>query len=1073
MNIRELNELLATRKHFEEFKMYTKLLPQSSQWIKFWKEERRRCIEGYHIGSDYIPGYFYDYLNYTPILKSEVVKQESNLIITGNLQADRIEGFPNYWDGDYDWFNYVDEAEKMGEHAFLGGSRGKGKSVKAGSMLNRNYFHIEKSKSYAFAYSLEFLTGDGIITKAWDVMDFRDSHTPWGKRRQYKNTDLHRRASFQEIDSEGLKIEKGWKSEIIGVTVGDDIDKVRGKRGKLIILEEAGNFRKLNTGWNILRPSMEDGKRTFGLILGVGTGGSEGAASAGFEELFRNPRAYRIHPVTNKWEAGRENTECAFFWSGAINFAEAYDEITGESHVDTATNMILEDRKMVALGSDPHAVIRRKAEIPLTPSEMLMRISGTQFPIGLLKEQEAEVFTKPHIYLDADYICKFELNRETQKYEFKLDFDSTPLLKFPHADNKNMPGAIVIYKKRITENPPFGRYVGGCLVPGEKVLTEKGLMNIEEVTLENKLVNENGDFVSINKLMETPVVDKDIYTIKLSNTFRTTTFTEEHPILNRSNIKTGRNQNFKDDFNFVTADSLKVNSWVKIPNLYKQLKNIDLDSLWNNEFIENKYHNKDFSIKNPLTQSDFWWIIGLWLGDGWLHSNNDKIEICFNINERIYIDKCKNIINKYLDRNVWEYTKDNLVKITFCSKQFHSFLLKYFGKYSYGKKIEEWVKFLNSDIKKELIKGYLASDGCIYQDRNKYYGTSFVSINLELLESIQDILFSLGHISRLSKLRNAGTYKFPQGYTSNTKECYQLALGHNDTINFARSIYDETDIKLNRIDWNNLPITRIRPKQGCYLEGDFIYFQIKDIQKGKFTGLVYNFDCETHTYLAHHITTHNCDSYDFDESTTTSLGSLYIADTFTGEIVAEYTGRPEAKIFYENCRQLLLYYNAQANIENSNKGIFDYFDSKNCGYLIVEELNIVREATQDNGKTGHRRRGFTPSKPLNAYARGLIAQWLKESTNVEDKPEELRVHTFRCLPAIQEMILWNIDGNFDRVSALGALMLIYYDKIKFSPEDRFTEEPLDDFFIRNYKGKQNSYLLNRNISPPNNNLIQF
>lgn len=676
MNIREISEFTATRQHFDEYKMYTKLLPGSSNWIKFWEEERRRCLEGYNLGSDYIPGYFYDYLNYSPIMKSEEVNElTKDIIITGQIQASRIEGFPNFWDGDVEWFKYLDEAEKSGEHAFLGGSRGRGKSFKAGSMLCRNYFHIEKSKSYAFAYSLEFLTGDGLITKAWDIMDFRDANTPWGKRRHYKNTDLHKRASYQEIDSEGLKIEKGWKSEIIGTTVGDDIDKLRGKRGKLIILEEAGNFRKLGTGWNILRPSMEDGKRTFGLILGMGTGGTLGAASEGFEELFRNPRAYKIYPVKNRWEPGRENTECGYFWSAAVNYTGAYDEITGESHVDKATELILEDRKLVALGSDPHALTRRKAEIPLTPSDMLMRITGTQFPIGLLKEQEAEVFTKPHIYLDADYVCKFELDRETQKYEFKLDFDNTPLLKFPHSDNKNMPGAIVIYKKRITENPPFGRYVAGI------------------------------------------------------------------------------------------------------------------------------------------------------------------------------------------------------------------------------------------------------------------------------------------------------------------------------------------------------------------------------------------------------------DSYDFDESTTTSLGSCYVADTFTGEVVAEYTGRPEAKEFYENCRRLLLYYNAQANIENSNKGIFDYFDSKNCGYLICEQLNIVREASQDSGKTGHRARGFTPSKPLNAYARGLIAQWLKESTNVEDKPEELRVHTFRCLPAIQEMILWNIDGNFDRVSALGALMLIYYDKVKYTVEERFKQEKLDDYWTRNFV--QNSYLHpNNNFNNPNS-LINF
>jgi len=660
MNKAEVLEWTSTRQHFEEFGTYTKLLPGSVAWIRFWEEERKRCLKGYHIGRDFIPGYFYDYLNYSPILKTEAVEKEPSIIQLGQIQAERVEGFPDFYDGDYDFFNYLELAELEGQHAFMGGSRGKGKSFKAGSMLCRNYYHIEKSKSYAFAYSLEFLTGDGIVTKAWDIMDFRDTYTPWGKRRQYKNTDLHRRSSFQETDSAGLKVEKGWKSEIIGVTVGDDIDKLRGKRGKLIILEEAGNFRKLHKGWNILRPSMEDGKNTFGLILGIGTGGSEGAASEGFEELFRNPKAYRIYPVVNKWEIGRENTNIAFFWSGAVNYTGAYDKETGVSDIALATQYIMEDRKLVATGADPHALTRRKAEIPLTPSEMLMRISGTQFPIGLLKEQEAEVFTKPHLYKDLDYYVKFELDHETQKYKAKNDLEATPLLKAGQQDNKNMPGAFIIHEHPV-EGSPFGRYVAGI------------------------------------------------------------------------------------------------------------------------------------------------------------------------------------------------------------------------------------------------------------------------------------------------------------------------------------------------------------------------------------------------------------DSYDFDESTTNSLGSMFIIDTFTKRVVAEYTGRPEtAKDFYETCRRGLLYYNTKVLIENANRGIFEYFDSKNCGYLIADVPDIVKEYNESiKAKTGTtRQRGFTPTDKLNAFARGMIAEYLKSSTNNPEKPEELFVHKFRCLAAIQEMINWNMDGNFDRVSALGCAVLLMNQELKYPSEERFKEEPLDDFFTRNFKQKQ-------------------
>ena len=73
--------------------------------------------------------------------------------------------------------------------------------------------------------------------------------------------------------------------------------------------------------------------------------------------------------------------------------------------------------------------------------------------------------------------------------------------------------------------------------------------------------------------------------------------------------------------------------------------------------------------------------------------------------------------------------------------------------------------------------------------------------------------------------------------------------------------------------------------------------------------------------------------------------------------------------------------------------------------------------------------------------------------NNPDKPEEIQLHRFRCLPAIKEMSIWNIDGNFDRVSALEMLMLALHDREKYNVETTSTHKDLaqDDFFKRNYR----------------------
>lgn len=625
--------------HFQEFGIYTKEAIGSKSWYNYWKEMRRRSLEGHkQADGTWITGYHWHMLNFCPIMQTEIVNENQNEELQN--QAKRIKNFPLFLDGQVKMFHYLEEAELYGEHAGMLGKRGAGKSIIGGSMCARNYHHIPDSNSYCFAATEEYLTNDGIITKCWDFIDHIDNTTPWSKRRHEENSSLHRKASTKIINAAGVATvdPRSFNSQVIGVTVGDNIDKLRGKRGKLIILEEWGNFPRLKKGFNILRPSMESGRNTFGMIFGIGTGGTEGAAFDGVEELFKNPKAYRIHAINNVWDAGMETSECAFFYPASWNFEGAMDE-DGNSDIEKATRLINLDRKLVSTGSDPHALVRRCAEIPLTPQEAMMRISGTQFPILELKRQEAELETKPHLYRDAEFHVTFELDRETQKYVPVTDGNATPIYSFPHLDNKNMKGCFIIY---------------------------------------------------------------------------------EHPQ------------------------------------------------------VDNK--------------------------------------------------------------------------------------------------------------------------GEVYYNR--------------------------------------------------------------------------------------------------YVAGG--------------------------------------DSYDFDESGTTSLGAFYIADLWTKRVVAEYVGRPpRAFDFYEMCRRGLLYYNAIANFENANNGIFRYFEDKNCYHLMCDELRISREANPENTTAKNRPKGTTPGKLLNAYARGLLSQMWLEKTGNPDKPEELRIHRFRSIAAIREAVLWNIDGNFDRISALMMLVLIMYDREKY------------------------------------------
>jgi len=46
-------------------------------------------------------------------------------------------------------------------------------------------------------------------------------------------------------DEYGKKIERGYMSEVICLSIKDDPGKIRGKRGKLVLFEEGGEFPHL------------------------------------------------------------------------------------------------------------------------------------------------------------------------------------------------------------------------------------------------------------------------------------------------------------------------------------------------------------------------------------------------------------------------------------------------------------------------------------------------------------------------------------------------------------------------------------------------------------------------------------------------------------------------------------------------------------------------------------------------------------------------------------------------------------------------------------------------------------
>lgn len=443
--------------YFQKHGKYTNLYPNphpKSEYKKFWDEEIRRCKEGYVRESDgeWIPGYYYWYLNYYPIMRTKQLEE-------GSTRAERVYDFPDVWDSDYQFFHYVEQGEQDSEYGSVLKTRGRGYSFKISSMLDRNFYHFKKSKGFAFASETEYLTKDGILNKAWDGMEFIDDNTPWTKLRQKKDTTSHKRASY--IDNEGQ--ERGYMSEIIEVTTKGNPEKGRGKRGKLLIHEEAGIYPGLLQTWNIARPSIEDGPFTFGYQICFGTGGTPGSKFEGLEELFYRGGGYKVKMVRNVWDKVRGEGTCGFFVPEYMNRKGSYDNNGNSNVIKAMVEILIERKKIRTEASKQNALTQEKAERPITPQEAVMRIEGSLFPIDELKAYLETILPQQNVFVSSHYVGNLKVSPEGV-LDFSPSADAKVIREFPLKDNVNKEGAIEIFEMPQRDglgNIPRFRYYAG------------------------------------------------------------------------------------------------------------------------------------------------------------------------------------------------------------------------------------------------------------------------------------------------------------------------------------------------------------------------------------------------------------------------------------------------------------------------------------------------------------------------------------------------------------------------------------------------------------------------------------
>lgn len=297
-------------------------------WLVYWKEQLRRCTEGYEFEGHKITGHHYAYLNFAQILRVEFNEEDEE-----DSLGTKIVSFPDFWDGDYNFFWSLEiarngiaskytqvpstEEEKLiwntanrqlkkldkesseykqfkeerdllskkilnrlglivkphldylngGYHFIVGKSRRRGYSFKT-SLITANIYNTIRDKlSLIGAYEKKFI--DQTMDKTLEYLNFFNEHTGFSKNRLINKKNLVKSGYIENVN--GVDIEKGFKSVIdASRTFKDNPDAMRGVDAYFILLEEAGAFDNLADSYNAIVPSLTAGSKITGQICIIG-----------------------------------------------------------------------------------------------------------------------------------------------------------------------------------------------------------------------------------------------------------------------------------------------------------------------------------------------------------------------------------------------------------------------------------------------------------------------------------------------------------------------------------------------------------------------------------------------------------------------------------------------------------------------------------------------------------------------------------------------------------------------------------------------------------------------------------
>jgi len=337
------------------------------EYYDFWREQKRRLIEGYKpTGGTWIPGNYYFYLNFSKI----------HGLAQGARRKSMIS--PLYRDQDHEYYMEIHHAKygdgldnKGGYGIIVLKARRKGFSFMNANILLHEWTCYKHSENGLGAQKEDY------------VQDFRKkmllsyNELPPQLRNKILHNNEELFMSGYKKKEDGIWVEKGTKS-MIHFRVMEKPNAFRGTSLNYMVFEEAGEFLKLKRSLESSEDCFKEGDVFFGTPIIGGTSNSMEVESDDYMNMYYNAERYNLKPV---------------FIKASKVFGSFFDMSTGISDTKGAEAFVKAEAERRKATGDLQSYFSYLQENPLEVEHAFYKSGKTPFDIEKINRQISNINT--------------------------------------------------------------------------------------------------------------------------------------------------------------------------------------------------------------------------------------------------------------------------------------------------------------------------------------------------------------------------------------------------------------------------------------------------------------------------------------------------------------------------------------------------------------------------------------------------------------------------------------------------------------------------------------------------------